>query len=95
VRLSDYRADLTDKSVLIFIMLVFAFSLHAGAEQSSLSLFLNKDIGLSDQLVGWLYFIHANVMALLSIFDGFLADRLHSGGKVAPRLGVCLGGCQQ
>ncbi len=81
MKISDYKADLSNKSVLIFILLVFTFSLHAGAEQTSLSLFLNKDIGLNDESVGWLFFIHANVMALLSVVSGFLGDRLSSGGK--------------
>ncbi len=86
VKLSDYRADLSNKSVLIFIVLVFAFSLHAGAEQSSFSLFLNKDINLDDKSIGWIFFIHANVMALLSIISGFYADRVNSRGKGLARL---------
>jgi MFS family permease len=81
IKLSDYRADLSSKSVLVFVILVFAFSLHAGAEQSSFSLFLNKDIGMDKESVGWLYFIHANVMAVLSIVSGYYADRVNSRGK--------------
>jgi MFS family permease len=81
VQLSDYRADISNRSVLIFIILVFAFSLHVGAEQSSFSLFLNKEIKLDKESVGWIFFIHANVMALLSIVSGFYADRVNSRGK--------------
>jgi len=81
IKLSDYRADLSSKSVLVFVILVFAFSLHAGAEQSSFSLFLNKGIGMDKESVGWLYFIHANVMAVLSIVSGYYADRVNSRGK--------------
>ncbi len=81
VKLSDYRADLSNKTVLVFVILVFAFSLHAGAEQSSFSLFLNKDIGMDKETVGWLYFIHANFMAILSIVSGYYADRVNSRGK--------------
>lgn len=81
VKISDYRADISNRSVLIFIILVFAFSLHAGAEQSSFSLFLNKEIKLDKESVGWIFFIHANVMALLSIISGFYADRINSRGK--------------
>ena len=81
VKISDYRADLSNRSVLIFVILVFAFSLHAGAEQSSFSLFLNKEINLDKESVGWIFFIHANVMALLSIISGFYADRVNSRGK--------------
>jgi MFS family permease len=95
VQISDYKTDLSNKSVLIFIVLVFAFSLHAGAEQSSLSLFLNKDVGLNDESIGWLFFIHANVMAILSIVNGFLGDRLNSGGKVLAKLyymGIAISG---
>ncbi|MHB8086469.1 MAG: MFS transporter, partial [Dehalococcoidia bacterium] len=95
VQLSDYKADLSNKSALIFIMLVFAFSLHAGAEQSSFSLFLTKDVGLNDESVGWLFFIHANVMALLSVLNGFLGDRLSSRGKGLAKLyyiGIAISG---
>ncbi|MDD5312035.1 MAG: MFS transporter [Dehalococcoidia bacterium] len=81
VRLADYKADLSNKSVLIFIVLVFFFSLHAGAEQTSMSLFLNKDIGLSKEEVGWMYFIHANIMALLSLASGLVGDRFNARGR--------------
>ncbi len=81
IKISDYRADLSSKSVLVFVILVFAFSLHAGAEQSSFSLFLNKEIKLDTESVGWLFFIHANVMAVLSIVSGYYADRVNARGK--------------
>ncbi len=80
VKLSDYKADLSNKSVLAFIILVFFFSLHAGPEQTSFSLFLNKDIGLDKSGVGWVYFIHANFMALLSVINGFVSDRFNARG---------------
>ena len=95
VKISDYRADISSRSVLIFIILVFAFSLHAGAEQSSFSLFLNKEIKLDKESVGWIFFIHANVMALLSIISGFYADRVNSRGKglAAPYyVGIAISG---
>ncbi|MCX5997682.1 MAG: MFS transporter [Chloroflexi bacterium] len=95
VKISDYRADISNRSVLIFIILVFAFSLHAGAEQSSFSLFLNKEIKLDKESVGWIFFIHANVMALLSIISGFYADRVNSRGKglAAPYyVGIAISG---
>ena len=81
VQLADYRADLSNKSVLVFIILVFLFSLHAGAEQSSMSLFMNKDIGMSKEAIGWLYFIHANIMAALSVVNGFIGDHYNSRGR--------------
>ena len=95
VKISDYRADISNRSVLIFVILVFAFSLHAGAEQSSFSLFLNKEIKLDKESVGWIFFIHANVMALLSIISGFYADRVNSRGKglAAPYyIGIAISG---
>lgn len=81
VKLSDYKADLSNKSVLAFIILVFFFSLHAGPEQTSFSLFLNKDIGLDKEGIGWMYFIHANVMALLSLINGVVSDRVNARGR--------------
>ena len=95
VKISDYRADISNRSVLIFVILVFAFSLHAGAEQSSFSLFLNKEIKLDKESVGWIFFIHANVMALLSVVSGFYADRVNSRGKglAAPYyVGIAISG---
>ena len=95
VKISDYRADISNRSVLIFVILVFAFSLHAGAEQSSFSLFLNKEIMLDKESVGWIFFIHANVMALLSVISGFYADRVNSRGKglAAPYyIGIAISG---
>jgi MFS family permease len=81
VKLSDYKADLSDKSVLVFIVLVFFFSLHAGAEQSSLSLYLNKDIGLDKEGVGWMFLIHANAMAILALINGVIGDRFSARGR--------------
>lgn len=87
VHLADYKADISNKSVLVFLILVFAFSFHAGVEQSSFSLYLNKDIGLSKELVGWIYFIHASFMAIFSVVNGILGDRFHAGGR---KLGTLL-----
>ncbi|MBN1375329.1 MAG: hypothetical protein JXA01_04160, partial [Dehalococcoidia bacterium] len=81
VKLSDYRADLSNKSVLIFIILVFFFALHTGTEQTSFSLFLYNDIGLNKEGIGWMYFIHANVMALLSIINGVVGDHVNARGR--------------
>jgi len=95
IKLGDYRADLSNKTVLVFVILVFAFSLHAGAEQSSFSLFLNKDIGMDKESVGWLYFIHANFMAVLSIVSGYYGDRINARGKglaVLYYIGIALSG---
>ncbi len=86
VKLADYRTDLKNKSVLVFIILVFLFALHAGSEQTSFSLFLNKDIGLSKESVGWMFFIHANFMALLSVASGIVADRFDSRGRGLAKL---------
>jgi len=81
VRLSDYRTDLSSKSAIVFIILVFLFSLHAGAEQSSFSLYLNKEVGLDDSMVGLLFFIHADVMAILAVFNGIIGDRFNARGR--------------
>jgi len=86
VKISDYRADLTSRSVVIFLFLVFAFSLHAGAEQSSFSLFLNKDIGLNKESVGMIYLIHASVMAVFSIINGYIGDRFNARGRALSTL---------
>lgn len=86
VKISDYRADLSSRTVVIFLFLVFAFSLHAGAEQSSFSLFLNKDIGLNKESVGTIYLIHASVMAVFSIINGYIGDHFNAGGRALSTL---------
>jgi MFS transporter, DHA1 family, multidrug resistance protein len=81
VKLSDYRADLSTKSALVFIILIFVYALHSGVEQTSFSLLLNKDLGIDKSGIGWMVFIYYMFMAILSLFSGFLGDRLNAKGR--------------
>jgi MFS family permease len=95
VLITDYKADISNKSVLVFIIVVFAYSLHAGAEQTSFSLYLNKDIGLGKDVVGLIYFIHATFMAVCSVINGIIGDRFHARGRGLSTLlyiGVAISG---
>lgn len=81
VSLTQYKTDLSNKSVLIFIILVFLVSMHIGVEQTSFSLYLNKDLDINKDAIGWLYFIQAMAMAILAVFNGFIGDRFTARGR--------------
>ncbi len=52
-RLSDYRADLSNRDVLWFAAWLFLFCTHWGAELTSYPLFLRGELGLSLVEMGW------------------------------------------
>ena len=81
VPLSMYRADLSNRTVLIFVVLVFLVSLHMGVEQTCFSLYLNKDLNISQDDVGLLYFLQALAMSVLAVFNGFIGDRATARGR--------------
>jgi predicted MFS family arabinose efflux permease len=53
VKLSEYRADLSNPRVLFFAFWMFLFTMHWGAEGTCYPLFLRKDLGLSKTGLGW------------------------------------------
>lgn len=53
VRLSDYRADFSNKKVILFSIWMLLFATHWGAEQTCYSLFLKEDLHLSIPAMGW------------------------------------------
>ena len=81
VPLNIYKTDLSNRTVLIFVIMVFLVSMHMGVEQTSFSLYLNKDLHISQADVGLLYFLQAVAMAVLAVFSGFIGDRATARGR--------------
>lgn len=50
--LGDYKKDLKNRRVLIFIFIFFLFSTHFGAEATSYGLFLEKNLHLAKEQIG-------------------------------------------
>ena len=50
--IEQYKGDLWKKEILFFIMLVFIFTMHWGAEGTSYALLLKENLGLSQFLTG-------------------------------------------
>lgn len=94
-RLVEYRKDISRKEVLVLVALTFLVALHLGVEQTSLSLFLEKYIGLQWSSIGHMFFFIGLAISCMSIVSGFLQDKVTAGGKsLAPflYLGVLFSG---
>ena len=78
--LGEYRRDIARKEVVVLLALTFIVSLHVGVEQTSLSLFLREDIGLDASSIGMMFCFIGLAIALLSVINGFVSDRLNGRG---------------
>jgi len=69
-KLLEYKKDIFNKEVLLFILVIFLFSLHYGAENTSYSLFLRDQLNLNIGQIG--LFVGGSVffLGLSSIFFG-------------------------
>lgn len=86
-KLVEYRKDILRKEVLVLIALTFLVALHLGAEQTSLSLFLENYIGLEWSSIGHMFFFIGLGISSMSMASGFLQDRFTAWGKsLAPFL---------
>jgi MFS family permease len=75
--LFEYGRDFLARPVLFFVTWLFLFTLHWGAEATSLSLFLEHNLGLSPLGVGTYMAGEFGVVALTAyIYGRFLAGRL-------------------
>jgi MFS family permease len=81
ISLSMYKADLANHTVFIFLIMIFLVAMHVGVEQTSFSLYLNKDLHIVQQDVGLLYFIQAMAMTILAVINGFIVDRITATGR--------------
>jgi len=69
-KLLEYKQDIFKKEVLLFILVIFLFSLHYGAENTSYALFLKNQIHLNMGQTG--FFVGGSVffLAISSLFFG-------------------------
>jgi len=78
-RLSDYRADYARPRVLLFCLWLVLFATHWGAEFTCYSLFLQDNLGLSMQQMGWYMGAEFVAIVLTTLTLGYplrrLADR--------------------
>jgi MFS family permease len=51
-KLVKYESDILQPKVLFFLFIVFLFSIHYGAENTTYGLFLQKNLGLNSQMSG-------------------------------------------
>jgi len=63
--LGHYRGDLRKKEIIFFLMLVFVFTLHWGAEGTSYSLLLKEGFSLSQRAIAWYM---GSIWILFSLF---------------------------
>lgn len=75
VALVQYSKDIFRTDVLIFLFILFAFSLHFGAESTSYGLFLRENLGLSRFHMGLYMAGEAAALAIASITFGKAIDR--------------------
>lgn len=78
--LVEYKKDITRKEVAILVALTFLLSLHIGVEQTSFSLFLSKNIGLMEDSIGMMFCFIGITIAILSIINGLVSDRIIGRG---------------
>ena len=73
--LSDYRRDFLRKEVLIFVAAVLLYGMHIGVENVCLSLFLKRNLGLSEEVIGLAFFLICALLSGATFAGGFLADK--------------------
>jgi len=64
VKLFEYKKDIFNKEVLFFVLIVFLFTLHYGAEGTSYSLFVKENFNLGLDKVG-LFIAGANIFLII------------------------------
>ena len=93
--LAEYKKDMFRKDVLVLVVLTFLIALHLGAEQTSLSLFLENNIGLDWSSIGNMFLFLGLGISTMSIINGFVQDNATARGKSLSLflyLGVFLSG---
>ncbi len=78
-KILEYKKEIANTKVLLFILAVFIFAIHFGAENTSYALFLKHDLGLSRFQVG----LYMGVAILSMSLTAWIISRyLH---KIRPR----------
>ncbi len=74
-KLIEYKEDIFRKEVLLFMLVVFLFTLHFGAERTSYSLFLQNSFGLNLQQSGLFIGTSIIFLAFSALFFGYKVQR--------------------
>ncbi|HPU95044.1 MAG TPA: MFS transporter [Candidatus Gracilibacteria bacterium] len=72
-----YKSDILNPKVLFFMLIMFLFAFHFGAENTSYGLFVNKTLGLSKENAGLYMGFAILSMGIASIFFSNLLKKLN------------------
>jgi len=73
--LSLYGKDLWRKEVLLLLLFVVAFGIHAGCERATITLFMKRTIELERFEIAFVFLIAGSWLAVNALFMGFVFDR--------------------
>jgi MFS family permease len=96
-KLVEYKGDIMRKEVMLFLLIIFLFSTHFGAEATSYGLFLKENLSLSMKGMGLYMGGAVGVMALSVLFLSKFSEKkwlLHFGllASGVGFIGMCLTG---
>ncbi|MBD3259094.1 MFS transporter [Candidatus Woesearchaeota archaeon] len=89
--LQFYKLDFMRKPVIVFVILMFLYSLHWGAEKTSFALFLKTVIGLNEMQIGIYIAAAICFLAIFSYFFGRKLDRRFGDARLLY-IGLILSG---
>ncbi len=72
---SEYWRDFARKEILVFVGAVLLYGLHIGVENVCLSLFLKRNLGLGEDVIGVAFFLICIFLSATAMGAGFLADK--------------------
>lgn len=78
----DYFKDITNTKVIGFLILIFLFTLHWGAESTSYGLFLNHNLGLSTTQMGIFFGISIIFLGFSALFFGKRYDKKNNSREL-------------
>ncbi len=81
-KLMEYKKDIFNKEVLFFMLIVFLFSLHFGAEATSYSLFLKTNLNLNLSQIGFYVGGAVIFLALSALFFSWKVQKGFDPKKV-------------
>ena len=83
VRWADYKADFSNRKVLLFSAWMLLFATHWGAEQTSYGLFLKRQLHLSFSGMGWYMASEFLAIIFAVLIGGSLIGKRELGRKIA------------
>ncbi len=83
VRWADYKADFSNRKVLLFSAWMLLFATHWGAEQTSYGLFLRQQLHLSFSGMGWYMASEFLAIIFAVLIGGNLIGKRQLGRKIA------------